>query len=118
MRLLPVPEPLQLVGLGGRERWRAGQMVSIWSQPLWQQEGRGRSDMTGRPKSASKKGGAGMPTLRSSVEGWGILCPIPTKNLRSLIHLLKERLSGHKWGQVPEHPALFRINRPDLMWPA
>lgn len=74
--------------------------------------------LTGRPKSASEKGRAGMPTLRSSVEGWGILCPIPTKNLRSLIHLLKERLGGHKWGRVPEHLALLRINRPDLMWPA
>lgn len=42
--LLPVSDPLQLAGLGGRERWREGQRVSIWDKPLWQQEGRGSPD--------------------------------------------------------------------------
>lgn len=42
--LLPVSDPLQLAGLGGRERWREGQRVSIWDEPLRQQEGRGSSD--------------------------------------------------------------------------
>lgn len=45
----------------------------------------------------------------------GYCAPYP---LRSLIHLLKERLGGHKWGQVSKYPALFRINKPDPMWPA
>lgn len=73
MRLLPVPEPLQLVGLGGRERWREGQRVSIWGQPLWQQEGRGCSDRKAQVSFREEKGR--MPTLRSSVEGWGDTVP-------------------------------------------
>lgn len=51
------------------------------------------------------------------MEGWEILHPTPTQDLRSSVHLFRERQGCHKWGQVPERQALFRINKPDLTWP-